>query len=409
LSNPLHRIYLTRISMKKHKIFVETEHHQYHKRGQLVCGDTFLSRKLKEEKRVISVLSDGLGSGVKANVLSTMTATMALNYISYHYDLKETARAIIRTLPVCSQRKISYATFTIAEIDHNNRVYLVEYGNPPTIVIRDGRPLPLERQEMSLTRMDRIHDTLYYSAFNGELGDRIILLSDGITQSGIGTKQFPFGWGEKALSDFACQLLKQQPGINARTLARIIMDKALAYDHKTPYDDMTCGVMTLRHPRELLLITGPPIDKKNDSRMADLFNTFSGTRIICGGTTANIIARETGRKLTVNLKDFDPEIPATSTMEGADLVTEGSITLGKVLQILENGCNPDNLPSNGAGRLIHHFLNSDKISFLVGTKINEAHQDPNVPVELEIRRNLVKQITRLLETKYLKEVTITFI
>ena len=395
--------------MTNHKPFVEIDYTQINKKNQLVCGDAFLSKKIKSDKRVISVLSDGLGSGVKANVLSGMTATMALNYMVHNYDLKKTARAIMQTLPVCSVRKISYATFTIVDVDHNGFVNLIEYGNPVALIIRNGKRIVPDRHQYELNKMDQLHDKMYYSQFQAELHDRIILMSDGITQSGLGPKLYPFGWGDENVSNYVCDIVAKNPSVSARYLSKLICDKALENDNKTPYDDTSCGVISFREPRETLLISGPPIYRENDAAMADAFRSFKGKKIICGGTTANIIARESNEKIKVDLQNYDKDIPTTSIMNGVDLITEGSITLGKVLQLLEDGTNPETLPRHGAALLIDHLLNSDKIHFLIGTKINEAHQDPNVPVELEIRRSLVKQIIRLLEDKYLKETELKFI
>jgi hypothetical protein len=54
-------------------------------------------------------------------------------------------------------------------------------------------------------------------------------------------------------------------------------------------------------------------------------------------------------------------------------------------------------------------MNADVIHFLVGTCVNIAHQDPNLPVELEIRRNVIKKIIRILEEKFLKQVKVQYL
>ena len=158
-----------------------------------------------------------------------------------------------------------------------------------------------------------------------------------------------------------------------------------------------------------MVLTGPPINRARDTKMAAMISDFPGTKIICGGTTANIVARELGGKIEVDLTEFDPVIPPPSRMSGVDLVTEGTITLSKTAELLESGAEPEGLKGNAATRLLGHFLESDVIRFVVGTKINDAHQDPNLPAELDIRRNLIKRIVSLLETKHLKEASIQFI
>ncbi|MBO7174774.1 MAG: stage II sporulation protein E, partial [Spirochaetaceae bacterium] len=239
-------------------------------------------------------------------------------------------------------------------------------------------------------------------------GDRLIFFSDGVTQSGMGSPCHPFGWGSNNVQDFILEEIKGNPLISARELARRVVQEASLHDGYKPKDDITCGVIYFRNPRDLLIITGPPLHKEREVELATLFNLFDGNKIICGGTTANILSRELNRPITVNLKDFDPKVPPCSQMEGASMVTEGIITMGAVSEILEKGGDIEGLKANAATRMVEHFLNCDRIWFVVGTKINEAHQDPNMPVELEIRRNVVKKIASLLQEKYLKETHIQY-
>jgi hypothetical protein len=106
---------------------------------------------------------------------------------------------------------------------------------------------------------------------------------------------------------------------------------------------------------------------------------------------------------------LDPRVPPLARMEGFDLVTEGTLTLGEVLRLLEEGFAPEEMKSNAAVRLATMLLDSDIVRFAVGTRINEAHQDPNIPVELDLRRNIVKRIANLLETKHMKRAIIQYV
>lgn len=389
--------------------FVEVDYSQKYKDHERVGGDSFLSRKIKEENRVISVLSDGLGSGVKANVLSTLTASMALNYVTNHMDIVKAAKIIMKTLPVCKVRKISYSTFTIVDVEKNNHVRIVEYDNPPFLLIRQGKMIDLPKATSMLSRRKAKLDELKQVEFDAEMGDRIVLFSDGVSQSGMGTRSFPLGWSEPSIRDYVCEIISRDPDISARDLSRRIVEKAYINNEDAAWDDITCGVINIRKPRELLVMTGPPINPERDKDMAVIFNEFTGSKILCGGTTANIISRELSRPIKVDLSFINPSVPPISHMEGATLITEGTITLGKVVELLESGKNPDTLPKNGAVMMVQQLLNHDRIHFYVGTKINDAHQDPNVPVELEIRRNIIKRIVQSLETHHLKETTLQFI
>lgn len=389
--------------------FIEIDHYQRFKDKQHVGGDSFLSRKLKDENRIISVLSDGLGSGIKANVLSTLTATMALNYISNSFDIKKAAQVIMRTLPVCKERKISYSTFTIVDINEHGRARIIEYDNPSYILIRNGEIINFPKQNIELENVGEKKAVLHFSEFDIEMGDRIVLFSDGVSQSGIGSKKYPLGWGEEEVGNFVKSELYDNPKMSARELAQSVVSRALTNNQYKALDDITCGVVNIREPRKLLVVSGPPIDKNKDKELAEAVQNFTGCKVICGGTTAKIISRELDESISVDLKHFDKEVPPISFMNGIDLITEGTITLGKVVELLESEKDIEDLPGNGAGKIVNIILNSDIIEFIVGTKINDAHQDPNIPVELEIRRNIFKRIVQIIESKHLKSTSLKFI
>lgn len=407
--------------------FVEVGYYQLKKQGQGAEGDVFLSRKT-EDGRIITVLSDGLGSGIKAGVLATLTATMAIKFISEDIPLRRAASIIMKTLPVCRERRISYATFTIVDIDTLDQVKIIEYDNPPYILIREqvqveplkndilvqrGRRVSsssMGRGGAALAVPSRLKDAvMHYSEFSARPGDRLVFFSDGVTQSGMGTAARPLGWGNPAAQSYALRLVAEHPDISARELARRLVKEAQSNDAYAAKDDITCGVVYFRMPRKLLVMTGPSVEAERDREMADIFRSFPGKKVVCGGTTATILARELKTAVRVSLKDLDPSMPPASVMEGADLVTEGIITLGKAAELLERCDLSERGKPNPASRIVELFLDSDQIEFVVGTKINEAHQDPTMPVELEIRRNIVKRIAALLEEKYLKETTVRFI
>jgi hypothetical protein len=197
--------------------------------------------------------------------------------------------------------------------------------------------------------------------------------------------------------------------ISARELSHRLVGEALVNDGQAAKDDISCGVIYYRRPRRLLVITGPPFSRERDGELADLVQTFDGRKVICGGTTAGIVSRLLGRGVTMSLAQLDPEIPPAAVMDGVDLVTEGTVTLGMVGELLERGSSGEMARKNPATDLISLMLQSDIVEFVVGTRINEAHQDPNVPVELDLRRNIVRRIARLLETRYLKEACVRFI
>lgn len=400
--------------------FIEVDHHQLFKHDQGAGGDSFLSRKQDHDGRVITVLSDGLGSGIKAGVLSTLTATMAMKFISLDIPIKRAAKIIMDTLPVCKERGISYATFTLVDIESNASVRIMEYDNPGYILVREKTVVEPIKQCSKINRKNSKtapsrEALLYYSDYLAAPGDRLIFFSDGVTQSGMGSKAYPLGWGLSNTQEFILSKITSQPGISARELARAVVSQAHLHDGCKAKDDITCCVIYFRRPRDLLIMTGPPSNPEHDVEMVREFKAFEGLKIVCGGTTTNILSRQLEKTVRINLKNLDPVVPPTSVMEGADLVTEGIITLGTVSEILERGAGIGSIDGvtqkreNGATKIVDMLHDSDRIFFLVGTKINEAHQDPNMPVELEIRRNVIKKIKQLLTEHYLKEVTIRYI
>jgi len=387
-------------------LFIDMGYSQCCKHGQNICGDAIAFRRLPEEDRFIAVLSDGLGSGVKANILASMTTTMALRFVAEDTEILHSAEIIMDALPVYHIRKISYATFTIVDTRLNGRTRVIEMGNPEFLLMRQGTRIEIPFRELESPKHEG--RTMLIYSFEAKPHDRLIFFSDGISQAGLGTEKYPLGWRVGGCQEYVSKVLQINPEISSHELANCILREAMAKEaHLLSGDDMTCGVVYFRHPRKMLLFTGPPFDRERDGECADMLKNFRGTKVICGGTTAEIISRELKRKLTMDLKTIGRELPPTSQMDGVDLITEGIFTLTKTAQYLEKGDGVNN--PDPAGQLVNLLRANDIIEFVVGTRINEAHQDPNLPIDLEIRRNIIKRITAALQDKYMKEVKIRFV
>lgn len=387
-------------------LFIEIASHQEHKHTENCFGDTVLSKKLPEEQRIISVLSDGLGSGVKANILSSMTTRMAMKFIESDLDLVRSAGVMMQALPICQVRKISYATFSIVDAMLEGKTRIYEMDNPQCIIVRNAKQLILPHREITADNWkDRIINVYQFSA---QEEDRIIIMSDGVTQAGLGNPKYPLGWQRDGVWKFVENQVRRKPYISASELAEAIVHEALDKEpEKKAGDDISCTVIYFRKPRKLMLLSGPPFDEEKDKDIAEMIDYYDGKTAICGGTTANIIERELCLKCEMDKTSFDPNIPMASIMPGIDLVTEGILTLTDVYRMLKEGVDEDK--DNAAVRLTKLLLDSDKIDFVIGTKINEAHQDPNLPMELDIRRNIVKKIFRLLQSKFLKEISVKYV
>jgi serine/threonine protein phosphatase PrpC len=393
------------------KYHIEVGHFQINHEGEKICGDVFLSKRIPEENRVLCVLSDGMGHGVRANVLATLTATISLNFSMEHKDANALAGIIMKALPVCSERKISYATYTIIDISMEaDAVSILEYDNPQTLIMRGNRIY--EPDWTHVKYKDGIADKrvmdLKKCSFVPQIEDRIVFCSDGITQSGM-EKGLTMGWGRNNLTKFVREIIEAAPTISAADLAEKVVKHASANDLYTPKDDLTCGVVYFRQARKTMLCTGPPFSPEKDNEFATTLKEFSGKKIISGATTTEIIARELGRTVK-DEERTDLTLPPSSKMDGIDLVTEGILTLSKVTYLL-NTLNISFNTQFGKGpadQICKTLLDSDEIYILVGTKINETNHDPTLPVEMEIRKNLIQRLTKVLSEKFMKVVVVEY-
>ena len=395
--------------MENREFYIEVNSQQRNHDGERICGDVFLNRFLQEENRIIVVLSDGMGHGVKANILATLTSTMALNFTVEHKEAERIAEIIMNTLPVCSERKISYATFSIVDIEADGKTTILEYDNPEAVILRGKTTFEPAWRTVTLEKGRNAGKSLRTCSFYPKKEDRIIITSDGVAQSGMGSDNWPFGWERNNMALYAEKLISNEPSISALTLAGKVITMAYKNDRYKAKDDISCGVIYFREPRKLLICTGPPYEKENDTLLVDKVKTFDGKIILAGGTTADIIARELNRTIVDELIFEDPDLPPESFLEGIDLVTEGILTLQKTSEMIKSYNNSVRLGKGPADKIVRLIMESDEIKFIIGTRINIAHQDPNLPVELEIRRTVVKRIARTLEEKWLKKVSIEYI
>jgi hypothetical protein len=398
-------------------IFIEVDYFLERKAGENADGDVFLSKKNAVGSRIVTALSDGLGSGIKANILASLTATMLIEFVLKDIQPRNAAELIINSLPVCRTRGLSYATFTLVDARPDMSVHFIEYDNPPLIIARENGLIEPEKTKIPIERHNKKtgpeDEALFYSVYYALPGDRIVFFSDGVTQAGIGKGVYFEGWGIERARQRALEEIERCPLVSARDLAQNIVRAAREASGGAAQDDMSCGVVYFRKPRDLLVITGPPFHEEDDRKLAAIFDEFAGQKVILGGTTAKIIARELGKTIRDPI-DFS-ETPAISLMDGADLVCEGILTLGAAESSLAGEAAAwHNLHSSGsfslaASRFTACLLNSDRVTFIVGTKINEAHHDPTMPIEIESRRAVIKRISALLEEKYMKQTIVRYL
>jgi len=388
----------------ENSLFIDIDCSQQKKYGQNAFGDSFASKRFPEQGRLIAVLSDGLGSGIKANILSKMTASMILKFAEAERNLVKSSEIIMESLPVCQVRKISYATFSVVDCKANGHARIVEEGNPEFLWIRNNEVIEVKPETITSKKFQNRHMKVYEISMKPE--DRLVFCSDGVTQSGLGSSEYKLGWRRSGLIEFVKDQIKKDPKISSRQLsAQIVREAENKEVNNAAKDDISASVLYFRQPRKLMVFTGPPYYSEKDKEYAEMLADFDGKKAVCGGTTANLVSRELNRPIINTMVSYG-DLPAAVSIEGVDLTTEGVLTMTRALEYLEN---PETIRPDAAGQLVDLFMDSDCIDFMVGVKLNQAHCDPQLPIELEIRKNIVKRMVKVLEEKYTKRIKVKFI
>lgn len=366
------------------KVFYELGIEQINKRGEELCGDS-VEFSLHPHFATL-VFSDGMGSGVKASILSTLTTRIARRMLDEGLPLGEVVSTISQTLPICQVRKIAYSTFAIAQLLSEGFVKLVLFDSPAPFLVRRNKiqQLPYQEREVGGKRIFDYSCPL-------RPGDWLVLVSDGVVNAGIGGA-YPLGWGwdevGKYLQTHVHESLSAEE--TAKKLARVVAD---LYEGP-PGDDVSIAVVKARHKRIVTVMAGPPVNAEEDERAVEALMHSPGRRVVCGGTTANIVARQLGRGIDVDLQTGTETVPATGRIEGLDLVTEGTLTLTKALEILrdETRVSDLQLKVDGASRLAMILQEADEVRILMGRAMNPAHQNPNLPRSLGLKAQVVEAL-----------------
>ncbi len=373
--------------------------------GEQLCGDHVDVVEQGENSTVI-VLADGLGSGVKASILSTLTSKIISTMMSEGLPVEDCVETIAATLPICSVRGVAYSTFTIIHLIDNETAELIQYDNPHVILIRGGKNYEYEKTEMSIGGKK-----MYRSLIRLEENDIFVAMSDGCPHAGIG-RVYNFGWERKDIISFLEAVIPA--GYTAKTLSTILVNECFKLYGGEPGDDATACVVRIRKREPMNLLFGPPANRDDCDRMMSLFFSKEGKHIICGGTTSTIAAQYLGKPLQPTLKFEDPEIPPIAKLEGVELVTEGVITINKVLSyaedyILDNDTYSEWSRKRDGASLICQLLfeEATDINFFVGRAINPAHQNPDLPINFNIKMNLVVELSDCLK-KMGKRVKISY-
>lgn len=362
-----------------------------------LCGDKVEIVKTKDSD--IVVLADGMGSGVKANILSTLTSKILATMLYEGAGIEACVDTIAKTLPICQERKVAYATFSILQIFHNGEAYLVEYDNPDCVFIRDGKIIkyPYETREIE---GKKVHEY----RFKVQKNDCFVLMSDGVIYAGAGEILDLQGWTWENMAEYTLKCTKET--LSASRLAALLSKACDDLYIQKPGDDTTVAVARVIERRVVNIFTGPPKDKEDDEKLMHEFMHMEGIKVVSGGTSANIAARILNKDIITKVDHANPDVPPMATIEGLDLVTEGVLTLGKTLKLLKRYENDefdveffDELDANnGASKLAKLIIEEcTELNLFVGTAMNEAHQNSDLTFDLSMRMNLVEQLKSVSE------------
>jgi len=386
-------------------MFIDIASNSLNKDGEELCGDKV--EIFKSEDRIIIVMADGLGSGVKANILATLTSKIAITMLKEGESLEEVIQTLIATLPVCRVRKIAYSTFSIIEIDKDLHCRIVESDNPPFVFLREGRPVKMEKASMCIC-----DKKIEISNIRLQQNDMLYIFSDGVIHAGIG-KCLNLGWTHEKVEEF---IKENSDESNAAKLSVNLLNACRDLYVGAPGDDTTVVALKVREPVNLLVFTGPPINPDLDAPFVKMFMKKPGKKIVCGGTVANIMSRELDRPIETTIDYIDRNIPPAGKLDGVDLVTEGVITLNRVVELIDmwrqDAVSVD-LRSKDAATQIFKMLIEDctNVDIWVGKAVNRAHQDFSFPSALSLKINVVKRledalksIGRAAQIRYISEV-----
>lgn len=377
--------------------YIETGYDSLTKYGEELCGDKV--EVVRNNDSVIIVLADGLGSGVKANILATLTSKIIGTMLNEGADIDDCVETIANTLPVCRERGIAYSTFTILKICNSGEAYLAEFDNPEVMFIRKGKPVSLEKTVRTV-KDKKISE----SRFTVAPEDMLILFSDGVVHAGVG-RLLNLGWQYENVQEYIQNAMRSS--LTSLALSRQLVSACDSLYLQRPGDDTTVAAARVLKPVEVRVLVGPPVDPKDDTEAVHKLLEGDGRKMICGGTTSQIFSRVTERELKVNLEYHSAAVPPTGSIDGIDLVTEGVLTLGKALEIIrqyvsfnaKNGVTPNLSKKDGATRAARLLLEeSTKVHFIVGRAMNPAHQNPDLPLSLSIKLRLVEDIAQCLRS-----------
>lgn len=364
--------------------------------GEQLCGD-HVEIVDGEDGSLVVVLADGLGSGVKASILSTLTAKIISTMMANGLSLADCVDTIAATLPVCSERQVAYSTFTILRFAGGRTAQIIQFDNPHVILLRDGRPYAYPQDMVEIDGKK-----IYQADLDLMEYDTFVAFSDGALHASVGPV-LDLTWDRWAIGQFLETMY--DPNATAKTVSSLLAGECRRLYGGRPGDDTTVCTVRLRRRQTVSLMLGPSRDPDDEEGMLASFFAEPGKHIVSGGTTSALAARHLGRELDTSLPAYvDPEIPPTAKLEGVDLVTEGVVTLSRVVEYAQDylgdnaryaewGYKKDG--ASLAARML--FEEATDVNLYIGRAVNPAHQAEGLPIGFDRKMQIADQLSDCLK------------
>ncbi len=372
--------------------FIDSGYSSLNKKGEELCGDRV--ECAVNDGYLTAVICDGMGSGVKANILATLSSKILCTMLSAGVPIKDCIETLIASLPVCKVRNVAYATFSVCHINVEGKGELLEFDNPAAILLRGGEVYDLDRE-----RADIFGKAVYTTKLDLREGDAVVMTSDGVEHAGIGML-LNFGWERPQIKDFLRRSVK--PGMSARAISATLCGECNELYMCEPGDDTTVLSVKVRKHEPTAVLVGPPIKKEDDAEYVRQFMSLPGKKIVCGGTSSQIVAKYLGKEVGASVDFPDRDIPPIGYIDGIDLTTEGVVTIRRVLEISERYLDPHDCAAksftkrDGASLLAKMlFEDTTEVNFFVGQAINEAHK--GLPIETTMKLRLIDKLAENLK------------
>lgn len=367
------------------------------KDGKIVCGDSYLCDRTLDYTEF--VLCDGIGSGVYANVAAISCASRLVELLRAGISQKAACETVAESMHRARQEDIPFSAFSAARILNDGKFTVYSYESPEPIYVKDGTASVLKPYFYAAG-----DEMIGESSGTLNIGDCLVLCSDGVTQAGMG-RGYTFGIGSEGIADFINRRLMKGDGYEELP-ARIIelTENITGRRHE---DDATVAILCCREGLEVNMLTGPPSLKSKDRFFVERFMAKPGRHVVCGSTTAEILARELKREIRLKSAGISFGTPPEYYMDGIDIITEGAVALNQMYNIL--GENPERFVSDSAvERLCALLLKADAVTFMVGRAVNPSHTELVFkqlgirPRETTIRliENFLREKGKLVVTEY---------